>query len=141
VRGATAFSCHSQWVCVIPTPFVYNAWIIEVHDGDTVLCKVDRGNRDYSAWSIRLLGCNAIELADPGGVEARDNLAALLPVGTPVTLYTVKPDKYGGRMDAFVHFLRDGKEEELSSLLISTGWAALYTGLGSKNVPVWPRVI
>lgn len=121
-------------------PFVYNAWVIEVHDGDTISCKVDRGNRDYSTWSVRLLGCNAHELVEPGGIEARENLKALLPIDTLVCLYTLKPDKYGGRVLASVHYLEDGREVELSSRLIATGWAAPYEGQGPKNVPTWPRV-
>jgi endonuclease YncB( thermonuclease family) len=90
------------------------AKIVSVHDGDTIkvsipLARSRAKDRDLGfhiyvehGWlvlhaPIRLLGCNAIELHSPGGVEARDNLAALLPVGTTVMLMTVAVDKYGSR--------------------------------------------
>ena len=70
----------------IPAPFVYNATVIEWHDADTGLFRVDRGMRDYSTWSIRILGCAARKLEEPGGTEARDWLRNHLPAGHPVVL-------------------------------------------------------
>jgi endonuclease YncB( thermonuclease family) len=124
----------------VPAPFLYNAWVLEPwHDADTGLFRVDRGNRDYSVWSVRVLGCAARELADPGGVEARDWLRMLLPVGTPVVLTTAKPDKFGGRIDAHVWFSAVGGVADLTEVMIGAGWAARWNGTGKQPKPPWPR--
>lgn len=128
------------------------AVVLAVHDGDTITVRVtlastrlkdtDLGFHVYAEGRkltlhipVRLLGCNAIELNQPGGVEARDNLASLLPVGTPITLRTVATDKYA-RYDAAIT-LPDGTD--LVPKLIADGWAAPWNGQGPKPVPAWPR--
>ena len=117
-------------------PYTYRATVLEVHDGDTIKADLDLGlNVWIKGAALRLLGCNARELSEPGGTEARDHLSGILPVGTVVTLHTVKPDKFGGRYDAQVE-LGDGTD--LVALLISTGWAAAWDGTGTKPVPPWP---
>lgn len=122
----------------MPQPaYTYTAVILSVHDGDTVRADVDLG---FDTWlrgqSFRLLGCNARELAEPGGPEARDNLAAILAHQPGITLTSVKPDKFGGRWDCVIT-LDDGTD--LVSLLIATGWAAPWNGRGMKPLPPWPR--
>lgn len=107
-----------------------------VIDGDTIALDVDLGFRTWRRGSFRLVGINARELHSPGGPEARDNLTALLPVGTAVTLTSVKPDKFSERYDAMVA-LPDGSD--LGALLVSTSWAAPWDGRGSAVVPMWPR--
>lgn len=125
---------------MIPVPFVYNASILEVIDGDTIRCRVDRGDYDYSDWVIRLVGLNAREHADAGGPEATAHLAQLLPVGKAIALYTLKPDKYAPRKDAIVHYLDAlGTERVLNDDLVATHWAAAWNGAGTKPVPPWPR--
>jgi len=113
----------------------YTATIDRVIDGDTVVASVDLG---FHVWlrnqTFRLLGLNARELTQPGGLEARDNLAAI--VGPTVTLTSIKPDKYGGRMLAIIT-LTDGTD--LTATLIATGWAAAWDGAGLKPTPPWPR--
>lgn len=126
-------------------PYTYLATVMSIHDGDSIHVEVDLG---FGVWKgsennvpgvmLRLFGCNAIELKDPGGIEARDNLATILPPGTVVVLSTVKPDKFGGRYDAIVQ-LPNGTD--LVTGLIAGGWAAAWDGNGPKPVPVWPRVV
>ncbi len=117
--------------------FEYQARVARVVDGDTIVLDVDLG---FGVWlhqqNFRLLGVNAREKSEIGGAEARRNLSALAPVGSEVTVRSVKPDKYGGRYDAAVT-LPDGRD--LSTTLIQDGWAAPWTGQGTKPVPVWPR--
>ncbi len=117
--------------------YQYHATVDRVIDGDTVVLDVDLG---FGVWlrkqSFRLLGVNAREKAQAGGDEARANLATLLPIGTYVTINSIKVDKYGGRFDAHV-ILADGTT--LSQVLIQTGWAAAWSGAGAKPVPPWPR--
>jgi micrococcal nuclease len=125
----------------IDPAYRYAATVTAVHDGDTITADVDLG---FGVWlrgqAFRLRGLNARELAEPGGIEARDNLAGLLlpPASPGVTLTSVKPDKYGGRYDAWVT-LPNG--DDLATVLISVGWAAAWDGKGVKPVPAWPRVL
>lgn len=123
--------------------YEYYAVLRNVHDGDSVTVDLDLG---LDTWkhgvSLRLYGCNARELKDPGGVEARDNLAALLPVGLRVIVRSYKSgrdltdDKYGGRYDGQI-ILPDG--DDLVTLLIAGQWVAPWNGKGPKPLPPWPR--
>ncbi len=121
----------------MPQPYTYNATVVRVVDGDTVIMDVDLG---FSCWvrdlSFRLLGCNAREHSQIGGKEARANLEKLLPAGMKVKLTSVQTDKFGGRYDALI-MLPDGND--LATLLVESGWAAAWTGNGAKPVPPWPR--
>lgn len=123
----------------VPAPFIFNAWVDEWQDGDTVACRVDRGDRDYSAWPVRLLGCAARELSDPGGPEARAECVRRWPAGTPLVLLTVKPDKYGSRKLARV--IADGPggvPVDVAAALIADGWASHWNGRGTQPKPPWP---
>jgi endonuclease YncB( thermonuclease family) len=123
----------------IPAPFYFNAWILDWVDGDTLIAKVDRGMRDYSTWNVRCLGYAALELSEPGGVEAREELRRRWPVGSPVVLATVKPDKYGGRNLARVTVRHGGAPTDLAALLVQEGWALPWNGKGQQPKPAWPR--
>lgn len=125
--------------------YTYSATVAAVHDGDTLSFVIDLGfniflhpvnDRDRERMSFRLLGCNARELSQPGGPEARDHLAQLLPAGAKVTVTSLKPDKYGGRWLAVVT-LADGSD--LVRQLVDEGWAAPWDGTGPKPIPPWPR--
>jgi endonuclease YncB( thermonuclease family) len=131
-------------------PYTYRAVIRRVVDGDTLAVAVDLGfglwhyGMDGRGLHLRLLGCNARELEQPGGREAKRNLAELLVPyggvlgGSALTLHTVKDDKYGGRYDAAVQ-LDDGTD--LVELLVSQQWAAAWDGTGERPVPPWPRTV
>lgn len=116
----------------------YEATVVRVVDGDTLILDVDLG---FHVWlrgqSFRLLGCNARELHEPGGPEARDNLRDLLStLLMPVTLRSVRVDKFGGRFDAAIT-LKGGAD--LVTALIADGWVAAWDGTGERPVPSWPR--
>lgn len=127
--------------------------VILVHDGDTVDLNVTfTGTVDAGFYQIiettstqphsfRLFGCNANELAAPGGIEARDNLAAMLPVGTRLRLSSVQDDKFGGRFDAILWAIdpATGTEYNVVQRLIDTHWAVAWNGQGVKPKPPWPR--
>lgn len=139
-RYASPAGPDMQWP--VPAPYVYNATVVNVHDGDTVNVTMSYGFHRYdSPVPIRLLGCNAAELATPGGKAARDNLVALLPPGTEVVLATATPDKYAPRVDAAVTFLQAGVPTDLVGLLIEQQWAAPWDGTGKAPVPPWPRTV
>lgn len=120
-----------------PVPYTYQATVVRVIDGDTVVLDVDLG---FGVWmraqSYRLVGCNAIEKNQPGGQEAKANLTGLLPAGVRLVLSTVKDDKYGGRYDA--HLNVDGVGDLVAHLIVE-GWAAPWNGAGRRPVPAWPR--
>jgi endonuclease YncB( thermonuclease family) len=131
----------------VPVPYWVNATVTEWHDGDTVLVVADRGDRDYSTWSIRVLGAACLECpspgkpGDPGGPETRDECARRWPPGTELVLATVKPDKYGGRHDARVFYAGPGGVPvNIVDELIADGWALPWNGVGKQPKPAWPRV-
>lgn len=117
--------------------FQYAAIITRVIDGDTFVADIDLG---FHCWihnqTFRVLGCNAREHTDPGGREAASNLTTMLPAGSKVTLTSVANDKYGGRYDARIT-LGDGSD--LTQRLVQDGWAAAWSGAGTKPTPPWPR--
>lgn len=123
-----------------------------VHDGDTIdanvtfTATIDAGFNQLITTSsttphaFRLFGCNANELNAPGGVEARDNLAGMIPVGTTLRLSSVKDDKFGGRLLAILWAKNpDGTEYNVVQRLIDTHWAVAWDGNGAKPKPPWPR--
>lgn len=116
----------------------YPAVVMYVHDGDSVTMRMDLGFDVSIVYSCRLYGCNAAELATDAGKAARDNLTALLPPGTAVTVVSHGLDKYAGRFDGSIT-LPDGRN--LTALLIAEQWAAPWTGAGKAPVPPWPRTV
>jgi endonuclease YncB( thermonuclease family) len=110
--------------------------VVRVIDGDTVELDVDLGfGVTLTRQSFRLAGCNARELHDPGGGEARAHLTGCLPSGAKVLLSSVRNDKYGGRYDACL-YLTDGTD--LVAKLIGLGWLARWDGTGTAPKPAWP---
>lgn len=117
-----------------------NAWagtVASVHDADTVhVSVVDTLISVPVTLAVRVLGVNARELSQPGGREAAAALTAALPPGTVVTLRSVKPDKFAGRIDATLT-TQDGVD--VATWLISNNWAAPWSGAGERPLPPWPR--
>jgi endonuclease YncB( thermonuclease family) len=121
-------------VATVGEPYTYNATVVRVVDGDTVVLDVSLG---FGLWlrssppqpmSFRLAGCNARELRAPGGREARDYLTGLLPAGSGVRLRSVVNDKYGGRFDTLLDVPGVGN---LTEHLIGAGWVARWDGNGA----------
>lgn len=130
----------------------YRATVVAIHDGDTidvdiVLAKVGRQKTDadlgfnvhrgpagvvLERQSVRLLGCNAPELATAAGKAALAFLETVLRVGDVVTLVSHGWDKYGGRIDGQVA-LPDGRD--LTAVMIAANDAAPWDGKGAKPVP------
>lgn len=131
--------------------YVFPAVITRVIDGDTVVAEIEIADAFHEKWMAervwRLNGCNAREMHDPtgGGVAAKGNLVAILPVGLPVTISSIKVDPYtdsryeSARYDATVT-LPGGVD--LVGLLIDTQWAAPWDGKTQpRPLPPWPREV
>jgi len=87
--------------------YEYRARIASIYDADTVRADIDLG---FYIWNknqiLRLYGIDAWEVRGgekDQGIAARDALRELMPVGTEVTIRTLK-DKKGkyGRWLAFI---------------------------------------
>jgi endonuclease YncB( thermonuclease family) len=121
---------------VVPFPdYTYEATVVSVHDGDTCTLDLALGFWVTARMSCRLAGFNCIELADPGGREAGEHLAGLIPPGSPVTVRSVKPDKYAGRFDGVIYNLVGTNVNEQ---MITDGYAAPWAGSGPRPLPPWP---
>jgi len=112
--------------------------VLDVHDGDTVKVDIDHG---MGIWSrgvlVRLVGVAARELRDPGGPEARDHLAGLLPVGAQVHVDSHGWDKYAGRILGVIFLPVGGTAQEE---MVASGYAAVWKdGRGKQPQPPWPR--
>lgn len=112
--------------------------VLSVYDGDTVRVDIDLGQ---DVWirnrPVRLAGLAARELREPGGIAARDHLAALLPPGTRVSIESTGWDKYGGRITGRIT-LSDGRV--LADLLVAAGYALPWNGRGAQPKPPWPTL-
>lgn len=77
-----------------------HAVVLAIEDGDSIKVEIDLGFEALKTTRlVRLLGINAPEKkgdTKEAGLAARDYLAALIPVGTPVVTQTInRRDKYG----------------------------------------------
>jgi micrococcal nuclease len=118
--------------------YVRRATVQRVVDGDTVALDVDLGFWTHEFMLCRLVGLNARELRDPGGKEARDHLAEMLPAGKRVTVSSIKADKYAGRFDGVIFTLPTEGSIDVNAQMIHDGYAAVWDGTGTKPVPPWP---
>jgi endonuclease YncB( thermonuclease family) len=111
---------------------------VDVHDGDTIKVDIDFGQDIWTRGRlVRLAGIACRELSEPGGKEARDALAELLPVQLMVHIDSTGWDKFGGRIDGLV-FLPDGRT--VQSWLLAEGWAVAWDARSKQPKPPWPRV-
>jgi micrococcal nuclease len=112
-----------------PTPYVYNAQVLSVYDGDTITVMLDMGLDVQKKAKCRFLGIDTPELRTKSasekklGYAARDRLRELV-LDKVVTLQSMtKPDKYGRLL---VRVWIDGKS--INDLLVEEGLARSYDG-------------
>lgn len=110
----------------------FSFWVDHVYDGDTLVgvLTADAGlgvdvsfgqpGKPTTYWRVRLLGVDAPELADAGGVEARDYARTLIPASTSISIDSARWDKYGRRVDALVE-LPDGRD--MATVMVEAGHA------------------
>lgn len=109
--------------------YQYRATVTDVHDGDTYTLDLDLGfDVHLLGQKLRLAHVNAPELATPEGKTARDWVLSTMPIGTRVTVDTVKAE---GEREKFGRWLAqvtlpDGSD--LGAALIAAGQAVPYEG-------------
>lgn len=108
------------------TPFIC------CYDGDTFRVTVDLGRRTF--WvrgTVRLAGIDSPEIRSTDPLEreraraARDYLAGLLPIATPISLRSIGYDKYQDRVDADVVRKEDGLL--INAAMVDAGHAVYRT--------------
>jgi endonuclease YncB( thermonuclease family) len=109
--------------------YQYRGTVVDIHDGDTFTLTLDLGfNVSLTDQKLRLAHCNAPELATAAGKAALVWVAHLMPVGTQVTVDTIKvegdKEKYGRWLMQVT--LPDGTD--LATVMIAAGQAVPYEG-------------
>lgn len=103
----------------------------KIVDGDTL----DVRQADGTVARIRVLGVNTAERGKCSAREATAALAAMLPLGSPVTLEPDPTqddhDRYG-RLLRYVHTADGG---DVSTLMVRAGWAEVYTAYPVVETP------
>ena len=105
--------------------YEYRATVLRIIDADTVHTRVDLGCDVRLDMTIRLWGINAPEMNTDAGKAAKAALVERMPVGTVVTLRTVKDrrEKYGRYLGVF-----DLDGLNLNLWLIAADHAVEYLG-------------
>lgn len=115
--------------------YTYCAVIDRVVDGDTLLANIDVGFGLWTEQYLRLVGIDAPELRDPGGLRVRDHVRRALAHSPFVIVRTHKRDSFGRRL-ADIYYLpkepdphrvaADGKY--LNQELLDHGLAEVWKG-------------
>ncbi len=114
---------------------LYPAIVDRVVDGDTVRAHVTVWLGMTLDVAVRVRGIDAPETHQPKcdrerelGEKAAARVAGLLPEGEAITLTDVSQDKYGGRVVARIRLAHDGRDIDLSTLMLDEGLAYQYDG-------------
>jgi len=107
--------------------YEYQAEVVRIIDGDTIVLKIDLGFKLFWKVSCRLHGINCPELRSKDAEErkaakaAKDFTSSELPIGSMVLVYSVELDKYGRPLvDIFYG------DKHLNVELVSNNHAKLY---------------
>lgn len=137
--------------------YEYQASVVRVKDGDTLVLSVDLGLDVGRTIDCRLWGIDAAEIATPLGKAARSHLVSLLSLQPLLLIRTIedRTDKYG-RWLVLIH--DPGQPEEwtipsrgtdptpeefaltLNAKMITDAYALGYTGKGPRptHAAEWP---
>lgn len=102
--------------------FVYQAYVYNVVDGDTIDAEIDLGFKIKVCQRLRLARVDTPEKGQPGFEEAKEFVKKLV-LSKDVTVSTQKVSKWG-------YYLADVEIEglSLSDMLLKTGLAVEYFG-------------
>lgn len=113
--------------------YVYDATLLEVYDGDTVVIDLDLGlDTRKNPIRCRLNGVNAKGRTTPTGKKAKAFLEELFPVGAKVRVETLqdKREKYGRYLLVMHH---PSLSRPVNDELIERGLAEPYYGVGKAD--------
>lgn len=122
-----------------PLPYEYNAALVRVVDGDTLVIKVDLGfkvviEQVVIEQVVRLYGVNTPEIVGPdraAGLAAKQAVEDMLSKavgGLRVKSHKPDHDKYGRYLADVYYELADGTVCWLNDQLLKAGLAAPYFG-------------
>lgn len=109
--------------------YTYKAIVKSIYDGDTIRVDIDLGfGIIFSDQSIRLLGIDAPEVRGEQrlqGLSSRNFVVERIPVGSSVTVQTIKDHKEKfGRYLATIYY--GDEQKNLNEELIHSGMAKPY---------------
>lgn len=104
--------------------FIYDAEVLAVVDADTLKLRVDLGFNNFHVNRFRLARINCPEKNTKEGVEAKNIVSVLCPIGLVVALKSMKTDIYG----RFVAEVQINEVTNLSDYLLSKQIAVEYKG-------------
>lgn len=116
-------------------PYVYNAYVISVYDGDSITVILDMGMGIQKKAKCRMYGIDTPELRGKTAKEktaakvARDRLRELINEKTVLVHSLTKPDKYGRLL---VKVWVDDGQVLINDLMVEEGLARPYDG-GKKS--------
>lgn len=114
--------------------FVYEAKVLDIHDGDTISIEIDLGFQMRFTDKVRFYGINAPELKirdeknkiteNPLGTKTLNTVKEFIKIGDVITIETIKDkkEKYG-RYLANVYVLLDDRQICLNDYLLNNGLA------------------
>ncbi len=110
--------------------FHYRATLVRVVDGDTIVVNADLGLSTYRRISLRIAGINTPEINKgsaseiEAGIDARDALLDIVPVGTPLWIKTYKDRRSFDRYvaDVFVS-ITGGELVDVAQMMVDAGHA------------------
>lgn len=107
--------------------YSYNAWLINLVDGDTLHCGVDLGLDVAINVTIRFYGINAPEMSTQAGKDAKSYAAQWLQTNCPdgkFVLQTVKDkrEKYG----RYLGIILSPDNANLNLDMVTSGHAVTY---------------
>lgn len=108
--------------------YTYSAWLISIHDGDTLHCGIDLGCDIALNMTIRFYGINAPELPTPAGKASLAWVQNWFHTNCPdnkFVLVTAKDskEKYGRYLGTIY---ANGGTESLNDALVAAGQAVPY---------------
>lgn len=120
-------------------PYIFNAILERVIDGDTIAVVLDQGFGDWKHdCRIRLLGFNAPEArgkhASPAGIAAAEHLRAQVPAGTPLIVRTFVSKK-GKALTSFERYIGEVSRADDDVLLAALVRDFLRTGEKTAGLP------
>lgn len=104
--------------------YIYQATVVRIIDGDTLVFDLDLGCSVTVRKTIRLVGINAPEMSTPAGLLSKTFLNTQLVIGQQYVVQTFldKNDKYGRLLgNVFVG------SESVADRMVFSGYAVLKT--------------